>query len=131
MDPTDKTSPKVIQFETAMGSAIEVFAGARAIAVGRDRFLPVKTTNELMLLRSDVFDLRPDGTLAAVADIPRIDLDDRYYKLVDDFDERVRVVPSLRRAESLEVRGDWVFDAPAEVVGEVALPDEGERRHYR
>ena len=131
VDPTDKTSPKVIQFETAMGSAIEVFPGAQAIAVGRDRFLPVKTTNELMLLRSDVFELRPDGTLAATADIPRIDLDDRYYKLVDDFDERVPVVPSLRRAESLEVRGDWVFDAPAEVVGEVALADEGERRHYR
>lgn len=131
VDPTDKASPKVIQFETAMGSAIEVFPGARAIAVGRDRFLPVKTTNELMLLRSDVFDLRADGTLAAVAGIPRIDLDDRYYKLVDDFEERVQVVPSLSGAESLEVRGDWVFDAPAEVVGEVVLPDEGERRHYR
>ena len=131
VDPTDRTSPQVIQFETAMGSAIEVFPGAQAIAVGRDRFLPVKTTNELMLLRSDVFDLREDGTLAAVADIPGIDLDDRYYKLVDDFDERVRVVPSLRRAESLVVRGDWVFDARSEVVGEVALADDGERRHYR
>lgn len=131
VDPTDPASPKVVQFETAMGSAIEVFAGAQAIAVGRDRFLPVKTTNELMLLRSDVFDLHQDGTLEAVADIPRIDLDDRYFKLVDDFEERVSVVPSLRRADSLVVRGDWVFDAPAEVIGDVALADEGERRHYR
>ena len=131
VDPTDKTSPKVIQFESAMGAAIEVFAGAQAIAVGRDRFLPVKTTNELMLLRSDVFDLCADGTLAATADIPRIDLDDRFYKLVDDFEERVQVVPSLRRAASLEVRGDWVFDAPVDVVGEVTLADAGERRHYR
>ena len=44
---------------------------------------------------------------------------------------RVSVVPSLRRADSLVVRGDWVFDAPAEVIGDVALADEGERRHYR
>lgn len=131
VDPTDKASPKVIQFETAMGSAIEVFPGARAIAVGRDRFLPVKTTNELMLLRSDVFELRPDGTLAATAEIPRIDLDDRYYRLVDDFSGRVQVVPSLRRAESLLVRGDWIFDEPSQVVGDVSLTDEGEPRHYR
>ncbi len=131
VDPTDKTSPRVVQFETAMGSAIEVFPGAQAIAVGRDRFLPVKTTNELMLLRSDVFDLRADGTLAATADIPGIDLDERYYRLVGDFDERVRTVPSLRRAESLVVRGDWVFDAPSEVVGAVELADAGERSHYR
>ncbi|MGC3953188.1 MAG: UTP--glucose-1-phosphate uridylyltransferase [Propionicimonas sp.] len=131
VDPTDRTSPKVIQFETAMGAAVEVFPGARAIAVGRDRFLPVKTTNELMLLRSDVFELREDGSMVAVADIPGIDLDERYYKLVDDFEERVTVVPSLRRAESLVVRGDWRFDQPAEVVGEVSLPDEGEPRQYR
>ena len=131
VDPTDPSSPKVIQFETAMGAAIEVFPGARAIAVGRDRFLPVKTTNELLLLRSDVFELGADGRPTAVAEIPGVDLDDRYYKLVDDFDERVLVVPSLRRAESLVVRGDWVFDVPSEVVGEVRLADEGGRRHYR
>ncbi|MEN0070521.1 MAG: UTP--glucose-1-phosphate uridylyltransferase, partial [Propionicimonas sp.] len=131
VDPTDPTSPRVVQFETAMGSAIEVFPGARAIAVGRDRFLPVKTTNELMLLRSDVFELGDDGRLTAGSQIPGVDLDDRFYKLVDDFDERVRVVPSLRRAESLVVRGDWVFDAPSEVVGEVALTDDGGRRSYR
>ena len=131
VDPTDPSSPRVIQFETAMGSAIEVFPGAQAIAVGRDRFLPVKTTNELLLLRSDVFRLGADGRLTAVSEIPRVDLDDRFYKLVDDFDERVRVVPSLRRAESLVVRGDWVFDAPSEVVGDVILADEGGQRRYR
>ena len=40
-----------------MGAAIEVFPGATAICVGRDRFQPVKTINELLLLRSDVYDL--------------------------------------------------------------------------
>ena len=78
VDPADPASPKVIQLESAMGAAIEVFPGATAIAVGRDRFLPVKTTNELMLLRSDVFDLGADGRLHGQVDrIPEIDLDPR------------------------------------------------------
>ena len=114
VDPADPTSPKVIQLESAMGAAIEVFPGATAIAVGRDRFLPVKTTNELMLLRSDVFDLAADGRLRAVSDIPEIALGS-HYKLVDEFDRLVTVVPSLRRARSLRVAGVWHFDTPSEV----------------
>lgn len=132
VDPADPSSPKVIQLESAMGAAIEVFPGATAIAVGRDRFLPVKTTNELMLLRSDVFDLGPDGRLCAqVERIPQIDLDPTRYKLLDDFDRLVPVVPSLRRAESLVVQGEWHFDVPAEVVGEVRLADAGGPKRYR
>lgn len=129
VDPTDPASTPVIQLESAMGAAIEVFDGARAIAVGRDRFVPVKTTNELLLLRSDVFALGDDGRLVATAEIPEIDLAKRHYQLIDDFEARVRVVPSLRRATSLVVRGDWVFDAPLEVVGDLVLADEGGQRH--
>lgn len=132
VDPADPTSPRVIQLESAMGAAIEVFPGATAIAVGRDRFLPVKTTNELMLLRSDVFDLGPDGRLHSQVDrIPEIDLDPGHYKLIDDFDRLVTAVPSLREAESLRVRGEWYFDEPAAVVGAVDLADAGSPQHYR
>lgn len=132
VDPTDASSPKVIQLESAMGAAIEVFPGATAIAVGRDRFLPVKTTNELLLLRSDVFGLGEDGRLRSEVDrIPGIDLDPQHYKLIDDFDRLVAVAPSLRRADSLTVRGQWHFDRPAEVVGEVSLADSGQAQWYR
>lgn len=132
VDPADSSSPKVVQLESAMGAAIEVFPGATAIAVGRDRFLPVKTTNELLLLRSDVFALGVDGRLQAqVARIPEIDLDPRHYRLVEDFDRLVTVVPSLREADSLVVRGEWRFDAPAAVVGDVELADAGESRPYQ
>lgn len=131
VDPGDPASPKVIQLESAMGAAIEVFPGATAIAVGRDRFLPVKTTNELMLLRSDVFDLGEDGRLhSTVERIPEIDLGGAY-KLIDDFDRLVPVVPSLRDAEALRVRGEWIFDAPAAVTGVVDLADAGSPQHYR
>src|SRR5690625_7874763 len=57
VDPSDKASPEVYQIESAMGAAIEVFDGATAIVVGRDRFLPVKATSDLLLIRSDVYAL--------------------------------------------------------------------------
>ena len=127
VDPTDSSSTPVIQVESAMGAAIEVFEGATAICVGRDRFLPVKTTNELLLLRSDVYDLNEEGRLIARSSAsPEISLDSRYYKKVGAFLERIPVAPSLRRATSLKVEGDWTFGAGVTVVGDVALPDEGE-----
>ncbi len=63
IDPGDKSTPEVVQVETAMGAAVEVFEGSRLIEVGRDRFVPVKTTNDLLLLRSDVYDLGRDFVL--------------------------------------------------------------------
>ena len=44
VDPADSSSPEAVEIESAMGAAIEVFPGATAIGVGRERFLPVKTT---------------------------------------------------------------------------------------
>lgn len=129
VDPSDKGSTPVYQLESAMGAAIEVFPGATAIAVERDRFLPVKSTNELLLVRSDAFRLGEDGRLLAAAEtIPGIDLDKRFFGLLDDFDERVRVVPSLVGARSLTVEGDWTFDRPVTVVGDAQLKDPGEPR---
>ena len=129
VDPADKASTPVIQLETAMGSAISVFPGASAIVVDRDRFLPVKTTNELLLVRSDAFTLGPDARLVATtAAIPAIDLDPRFYTLVSDFDARVRVVPSMLDAASLTIRGDWTFDERVAVVGDARLPDLGAAR---
>ncbi|KAJ1683827.1 hypothetical protein LUZ63_020972 [Rhynchospora breviuscula] len=130
VDPADKQSPKVLQLETAMGAAIEVFEDAALIEVGRDRFVPVKNTAQLMLLRSDcysvgddfVLDLEPEQT-------PYVDLDGPY-SLVKDFDKRFPAgVPSLKDASSLVVHGDWLFGEGVTVRGDVELeaPD-GQRR---
>jgi UTP--glucose-1-phosphate uridylyltransferase len=127
VDPSDPRSPEVYQIETAMGAAIEVFEGAQAIAVGRDRFLPVKTTNDLLLLRSDAYDLGSDGRLRMAAeDAPIVDLDPAFYKTVSDFDARFADgAPSLRRATSLTVRGDWTFGTDVVVTGQASLSDAG------
>ncbi len=122
VDPANSATPKVLQLESAMGAAIEVFPGATAIAVPRSRFLPVKTTNELLLLRSDVYDLGPDGRLVQqTSEQPEVDLDPRYFKLIDDFDERMAAVPSLREAEALIVRGDVRFADPVTIRGRVEI----------
>jgi UTP--glucose-1-phosphate uridylyltransferase len=122
VDPSDSSSPEVIQIETAMGAAIEVFPDSRTIEVGRDRFVPVKTTNDLLVLRSDAYDLGADFVLDRVsATIPFIDLDE-HYKVVEDFDKRFPTgVPSLRNAESLVVSGDWTFGKGVRVHGSAVL----------
>ena len=123
VDPGDKSTPEVVQIETAMGAAVEVFDGSRLIEVGRDRFVPVKTTNDLLVLRSDVYELGTDFVLDQAADaIPFVDLDSAFYKLVGDFDKRFPDgAPSLRKAGSLTVAGDWTFGGGVTVVGEVDL----------
>ncbi len=71
VDPATRRRPKVMQLETAMGAAVEVFDGATAIEVGRDRFVPVKTTNDLLVLRSDCYRLDDDYVLHQVPDESR------------------------------------------------------------
>ena len=135
VDPADSSSPEVVQIESAMGAAIEVFAGATAIGVGRERFLPVKTTNDLMLLRSDVYDVTPEGRLDRVADpAPLIDLDPRYYKTITKFDQRFPDgVPSLRQATASRSRGTGPSRATSPSPGRRGSTDEGSparsRRH--
>jgi UTP--glucose-1-phosphate uridylyltransferase len=122
VDPSDASTPEVIQVETAMGAAIEVFEGARTIEVGRNRFVPVKTTNDLLVLRSDVYDVGRDFVLEPQASPPYVELDPEYYKLVPEFERRFpEGAPSLRGATSLTVGGDWTFGAKVTVTGDVAL----------
>lgn len=123
LDPGDPSTPEVIQIETAMGAAIEVFEGARTIEVGRSRFVPVKTTNDLLVLRSDTYDLGRDFVLdQAGEDVAFVDLDGDFYKLVGDFDKRFpEGAPSLREATSLVVDGDVTFGRGVRIVGDVQI----------
>jgi UTP--glucose-1-phosphate uridylyltransferase len=105
-----------------MGAAIEVFPDARTIEVGRNRFVPVKTTNDLLVLRSDAYDLGTDFVLDQVAEsLPFIDLDE-VYKVVEEFDKRFPAgVPSLKEADSLVIDGDWTFGEKVKVKGSAKL----------
>ena len=128
VDPADSSSPEVFQIETAMGAAVEVFEGATAIGVGRERFLPVKTTNDLLLLRSDVYDIAADGRLEMQQrSAPLVELDPAYYKKIDDFEQRfANGAPSLKKARSLTVSGDWSFGRGVSVEDDAVLEGGGE-----
>jgi UTP--glucose-1-phosphate uridylyltransferase len=126
VDPSDKSSTEVIQVETAMGAAIGVFDGAQAVRVPRRRFAPVKTTNDLLAVRSDAYVLTEDGHVELAPernDVPPvIDLDSSYYKLVGDFEQRFPAgPPSLRACDRLSVVGDVVFGRDVTVRGSVVI----------
>jgi UTP--glucose-1-phosphate uridylyltransferase len=125
VDPTDPSSPAVIQLETAMGAAIGVFDGARALHVPRRRFAPVKTTNDLLALRSDAYMLRDDKRVELAAsreEPPFVDLDSEYYKLIRDFEARFPAgPPSLVDCDRLVVEGDVTFGRGVVVRGSVTV----------
>jgi UTP--glucose-1-phosphate uridylyltransferase len=125
VDPRDKNSPNVFQLEAAMGAAIECFDGAAALEVHRSRFSPVKTTGDLLAVRSDAYELdksfrvglRPERNGIP----PKVELSDDY-KLVDRLEELIAAeVPSLVRSRSLTVKGRWRFAEGVEVVGDVVF----------
>ena len=129
VDPRDSDSPPVLQLESAMGAAIESFPGASLLCVPRGRFVPVKTTDDLLVLRSDVYQVsdamevqlspRRGGSL------PYVELDKRFYRLLDEFERRFPDgPPSLIEAERLVVEGDITFGGGVEVRGAVALSSE-------
>jgi UTP--glucose-1-phosphate uridylyltransferase len=123
VDPTRPDSTPVIQVESAMGTAVGVFEGSRALHVPRDRFRPVKTTNELLLLRSDIYRLDEDSRVVSTIDHPEpfVDLG-KSYTFVDGFEARFpHGVPSLREAGSFVVEGDVTFGAGVVVRGDVHL----------
>jgi UDP-N-acetylglucosamine pyrophosphorylase len=127
VDPRDKKSPAVYQLETAMGAAIECFSDAAAIVVPRTRFAPVKTTGDLLTLRSDAYVVGDDGTVRLAGACggvpPRVDLDDNY-KLVDQLEAALAGgAPSLKGCASLKVSGPFAFASTQTFNGDVTIAD--------
>jgi UTP--glucose-1-phosphate uridylyltransferase len=126
LDPRDDQSPPVYQIETAMGSAVFLFEGATAVHVSKSRLIPVKTCNDLLVLRSDyvlldetqVPRLHPRRATDRIA----VSLDPAFFKKIDQFDRRFADgAPSLVACESLTVQGDVFFEAPVTVKGKATV----------
>lgn len=60
---SDMRTPQSDPSRIGYGGAISTVKGAGAIEVGRDRFFPVKTTNDLFALRSDLYRLNESKVL--------------------------------------------------------------------
>lgn len=77
----------VIQLETASGAAIKNFQNAIGINVPRSRFLPVKKTSDLMLVMSNLYELKSGSLLMSekrqFKTTPLIKLGDEHFKKVN------------------------------------------------
>jgi UDP-N-acetylglucosamine pyrophosphorylase len=124
VDPRAANSPKVLQLESAMGAAIECFEQSGALVVPRSRFAPVKTTSDLLTLRSDACRVTDDHRLVLVesrrGQPPLVDLDPRHFKMLADFEEAFADgIPSLARCEAIKVTGRVRFSAGVVCQGKV------------
>jgi UTP--glucose-1-phosphate uridylyltransferase len=134
VDPRKAESPRVLQLESAMGAAIASFPEAQVLVVPRTRFVPVKTNDDLLLLRSDAYTLRDEFRVEPApglnGNLPFVSLDKEFYGMLDDYEARMPFgPPSLRHAERLVVTGDVTFGADVVVrgVAEIEAPPEGMR----
>ena len=129
VNPRDSRSTPVYQIESAMGAAIAIFENAGAVRVPRTRFVPVKTTNDLLALRSNAYILTDDFRIIAnpkrQAGQVLINLDMTYYKLIDQMEARFpQGVPSLLECTRLLVKGDVKFGRNVTLKGDVSLVNE-------
>lgn len=126
VDPRDPESTSVIQLEQAMGSAIECFEGAQAIDVPRSRFAPVKTTGDLLALRSDAYELREGGNIELACSregVPPLVSLSNDYKFVDALTQLG--VPSLIQAKKISIEGPCAFEEGVSIEGEVSFSNRG------
>lgn len=135
LDPRDPDSPGVIQVETAMGSAIAVIPGAKAIRVPRSRFAPVKTTDDLLTVRSDVYRLDEQYCVVPVPKRhqgpPVVQLDSRYYRMIDDFESRFPDgAPSLINCSRFTVEGDVRFGRGIVCHGDVRVENTSSEQKF-
>ncbi len=107
VNPKQVHGTHIVQLEQALGAAIEAFEGAVAITVPRERFVPVKTTADLMLLQSDYYTKRLDGSLhpATKRGLPTVILSKEFSRM-SDYQQRVVYPPSLKHCQYLRLDGD-------------------------
>jgi UTP--glucose-1-phosphate uridylyltransferase len=121
----------VIQLETAAGAAIKHFKGAHGVNVPRNRFLPVKSCSDLLLIKSDIYSLE-HGQLVInpsrmFENTPVIKLGD-HFKKIQQFQKRFKKIPKILELDHLTVTGDVNFGRNVTLRGTViVVANEGQR----
>jgi UTP--glucose-1-phosphate uridylyltransferase len=114
-----------IQLETAMGAAVSVFDSSVSVIVDRSRFMPVKKTSDLLVMRSDAVESDNQGGITISSKrnpalLPLVNLSKEYESL-EVFDDLVKVVPSLLECQSLTISGPIRFNEHVTIKGDVVL----------
>ncbi|MCW7505966.1 MULTISPECIES: UTP--glucose-1-phosphate uridylyltransferase [Leptospira] len=126
VNPKQVSGKDVIQLETAMGSAVGNFSKFKGIIIPRDRFAPVKKTEDYLIRRSDAYVLNEDYSLTMTKERKQkglgevlVSLDEKFYKKIQQFDALFVALPSLVECEELIVEGEILFDIPVKIKGKV------------
>jgi len=128
---TNDDGHAVIQLETAAGAAIKHFSNAHGVNVPRNRFLPVKSCSDLLLIKSDIYSLQ-HGQLVInpqrmFETTPVIKLGD-HFKKIQQFQKRFKKIPKILELDHLTVTGDVNFGRNVTLRGTViVVANEGQR----
>ncbi|KAI5188471.1 UTP--glucose-1-phosphate uridylyltransferase [Nematocida sp. AWRm77] len=125
------TGEDVIQLETALGASIRYFNNARGMVVPRERFLPVKTCSDLLLLQSSLFEIK-HGTLAMsgrriVDALPIVRLVGDSFKKIEDFQKRIKNSVNIDELDHLTISGDVTLGKNVTLKGNVIIVAEKEQ----
>lgn len=114
----------VIQLETAVGAAIKSFDNALGINVPRSRFLPVKTSSDLLLVMSNLYSMDAGSlTMSKKREFPttpHVKLGSSFTK-VQDFLRRFESIPDMLELDHLTVSGDVTFGKQVTLKGTVII----------
>ncbi|GFX71630.1 UTP--glucose-1-phosphate uridylyltransferase [Trichonephila clavipes] len=115
----------VIQLETAAGAAMKDFNGAIGIIVPRSRFLPVKKTSDLLLVKSNLYSMQNGylvmSPLRAFPTVPLVKLGDNHFAKVQEFLRRFASIPDMLELDHLTVSGDVTFGRNVSLKGTVII----------
>ena len=105
-------------------------AGAHGGLFRPDALRVEPTDPSHLVLRSDVYEIRDGFILEQAAnEVPYVDLDGDYYKVVGEFEQRFpEGAPSLSKASALRVKGDWTFGPSVQILGDVTLETDAAQR---
>ncbi|PWA14030.1 hypothetical protein CCH79_00015801 [Gambusia affinis] len=114
----------VVQLETAVGAAIKCFDNAMGINVPRSRFLPVKTTSDLLLVMSNLYSLEAGSlTMSPKREFPttpHVKLGSSFTK-VQEYLTRFESIPDMLELDHLTVSGDVTFGKNVSLKGTVII----------
>lgn len=114
---------EVLQLETAVGAAIRHFNNAHGVNVPRRRFLPVKTSSDLLLVKSDLYSMnRGQLELSPLrfGGAPLIKLGG-HYKKVSDFQKRIPYIPKIVELDHLTITGNVTLGKNVTLKGTVII----------
>jgi len=122
----------IIQLEIAVGAAMKCFEKCKGIKVPRSRFLPVKQTDDLLLIMSNLYNLEHGSLKMSPARMfgttPLVKLGAANFSKVKDFLSRFGTIPDVMELHHLTVSGNVHFGRNIVLKGTVIIiANHGER----